>query len=523
MLHRHAALLITLIAAPLWAQSPSASPADASAAPTQIVTVAVEAFPETLDPAATQPGPPTVIAALHEPLVRIKLETNELDPATSLAAKVNVTGDNLLWEISLKANLQFSDGTPLDAEAVAFSIGRLLKADHPAHPAQAMVPASARGVVKNIAVRDKTTLVLELNQPYSPLLSLLASPHAGIISPASFKSGKLANPPVGAGAFTLARSGPGKRLELVPNIRLNRQRPNIARIDVVPAPPGPARLLWLLANRGDLVEGLSRRDSEDLGAYPRIKVNRAPGLGMVTIYINPNSTPFQAPLLREAALRGIPDDLLGFYLYDSRCQSFRAFYPPWSWGPKKWFKGFAYDAVEAKRLLGLANVDRNGTAFVMWIVPPAGTTKESLTPFLESLRASLRELNISCLTEVVARADLGQRLAASGPQAIMYWHETVTTDPDEVATASLSKESPLAKFAGVNQDEVLALVQQARTNDNRTSREYLYEELEQRMAQAVSVLSVGCPQRIVANSERLTGFKFGLDGLVSLEDLRVGP
>jgi hypothetical protein len=307
----------------------------------------------------------------------------------------------------------------------------------------------------------------------------------------------------------------------VPNGKLNRQRPAIGRIDVVPAPPGPARLLWLLANRGDLVEGLSKRDSEDLASYPRIKVNRAPGLGMVTLYLNPNSTPFQAPLLREAVFRGIPDELLSHFLFEGRCQPFRAFYPPWSWGTKKYFKGFGYDAVESKRLLAMANVDRNGTAFVMWVVPPETTKKESLTPFLESLRASLRELNISCLTEVVSRADLTARLAAGGPQGIMYWHEVVTTDPDEAATAAISKDSPLSKFANVSLDEYLGLVTQARSRDTYSSREYLYEELEQKMAQALSVLSVGCAQRIVAHSERLQGFKFGHDGLVTLEELKV--
>jgi peptide/nickel transport system substrate-binding protein len=525
-----AALAVASLTSPLaLAQSPAATSASGapspatSAPPAALVTVAVDYWPQSFDPALRQPGPPTVIVALHEPLVRLKPDSSELDTGLSLASKVAVTGDGLLWEVSLKTNQMFSDGTPLDAEAVAFTLGRLLRGDHPARPANPAIPDSVRNLVKNILVRDKTTLVIELTSPYSPLIGIFASPHAGIISPASFKGGKLANPPVGCGPFTLAKEGPGRRLELVPNIRLNRQRPGIPRIDVVPAPPGPARLLWLLAGRGDLVEGLTRRDSEDLASYPKYKLNRAPGLGSVTLYLNPAVVPFQAPLLREALIRGIPEELMAQFLFDGRCQPFRAFYPPWTWGAGKAFKAYGYDSVEAKRLLTMANVDRNGTAFVMWVVPADGTTKESMAPFLEALRGTLRELNVSCLTEVVGRAELPQRLAAGGAQAVMYWHDAVIADPDEVTTAALGKDRPLSRFANVSGDEFNSLATQARGREDRTSREFLYGELEKIVVPSLSVISLACPLRLTAHSERLQGFRFGSDGSTSLEDLRVAP
>ena len=507
------------------AQSPSPSPAASAAAPpTSVVTVAVDVWPESLDPAVAQGGSPTVAGALFEPLVRYKEGTQEFDPALSLAARVGVAGDGLLWEIALKANQQFSDGSPIDAEAVAWSLGRLLKADHPAKPANLAVPGSIKGVVKNIVIRDKANLVIELATPYSPMMALLASPHAGLVSPASFKDGKLARVPVGAGAFVVAKDGPGHRLELAPNAKFNRAHPSLTRVDIVPAPEGPARLLWLLAGRGDVLEGLAKRDLEDLTAFPKFKVQKAPGLGMVTLYLNPNVTPFQAPFIREAVIRGIPDELLSIMFYDSRSNTTRGFFPPWSWGSRGLFKPYGFDQVEAKRLIQTANIDRNGTAFVMWVVPPDSMRKDVLPPFLESLRAALRELSISCLTEIVPRGELAKRMAVQGPHAILYWHDAYLADPDEVATQCVQKDQPLAKFANSSaQDDVQSLLLQARTREQPSAREFLYQQLEEKMVSALTTITLGCPQRAIATAERISAFKFGADGLVSLEDLKVAP
>lgn len=535
MLRRHLAALVSslLLAAltPTFVAAQSPAPASGSAGapaapapPSAVVTVAVDLWPEALDPALAQGGTPTVVAALHEPLVRYKPDTLEFDPGLSLADKVTPAGDGLLWEIALKPEQKFSDGTPLDAEAAAFSLSRLLKADHPAKPARQAIPESARGLVKTIVVRDKTNLVIELTAPYSPLMGILASPHAGIISPASFKDGKLARVPLGAGPFVVAKDGPGHRLELAPNAKLNRPRTGLPRVHVVPAPAGTARLLWLLSGRGDMVEGLSRRDETDLAAFPKFKVARAPGLGMVTLYLSPTATPFQAPLLREAVIRGIPDELLAHFLYESKANVTRGFFPAWAWGSRGLFKPYGFDPVEAKRLIQTANIDRNGTAFVMWVVPPASVRTESLPPFLESLRAALRELSISCLTEIVPRAQLPERLAGQGPQAILYWHDAFLADPDEVAAQCVHRDQMLAKFSNsVAMDEVQSLALQARTRESTSAREFLYQQLEEKMVSALSTISLGCPQRTVAHGERLAGFKFGMDGLISLEDLRFGP
>lgn len=535
MLRRHLALILVLALltpAVLRAQSPaaSASPLPTASAtstaipPSTVVTVAVDVWPEALDPALAHDGPPTIIGALFEPLVRYKPDSFEFDPATSLAARVAPASDGLVWEIVLKANLTFSDGTPIDAEAVAWNLNRFFKADSPAKPANPAVPVSLKGIVKTVTVRDKANLAIELAAPYSPMMSLLASPHFGLVSPASFKDGKLAALPIGAGPYVASPSTTGRRLLLTPNPKFHHAHPMIPKIDVVHAPVGPARLLWLLSGRGDVVEGLTRRDVEDLAAFPKNKHASAPGLGMCMLYLNPNAAPFQAPLIREAVIRGIPDELLSLVLYEGRADTTRCFLPPWSWGSRQLFKPYGYDQVEAKRLIQTGNIDRNGTAFVMWIVPPDNLRRDVLPPFLESLRASLRELSISCLTEVVPRADLAKRMATQGPQAILYWHEVNVADPDEVVTQSIHKDQPLAKFSNVAaQDDIQSLVVQARTREQVAAREFLYQQIEEKMVGALSTIALGCPRHSVARSERMTGFKFGQNGMVSLEDLLVGP
>ncbi|MBI4861262.1 MAG: ABC transporter substrate-binding protein [Candidatus Riflebacteria bacterium] len=515
-------LLFVVLLAPVqaWAQSPaSASPAVQAVSAT---TMAVHVWPESLDPAAVQTGPATLLANLNEPLIRLKPDVLEMDPAASLAAGVTSAEDGRVWEVSLRPETRFPDGTPLDADAVVFSLSRLLLAGHPARPGVAAVPGVLKGLVKSVTAPRKDRVVIELNAPYGPMLSLLGSLQASVLSPASFKAGRLASVPLGFGPFTVGRQGPGRRMELVANPRYLRPVP-LSRLDVVHVPAGTGRILWMLSGRGDLVEGLSGQNVDDLGTRPEFKLEEKPGIGTVTLFFNPAAPPFQSIILREALLRALNDDVMAPCLYQDRAKMFRSFFPPWSWGTKEAPTRIGYDVVEAKRLLNMGNVDKAGTAFVLWAVPSVEQNPASLAALLDAIKSCLLEVGVSCLADVVSPSALESRLAAKAPGAVLYWNDPRIADPDDVTCSAIDKSHPLSKFAGLAVDEVQSLIAQARGRDSLASRELAYGELATRAARDLTVVSLASPRRVVAFRKRLSNVRLGIDGQVQMGEVRVTP
>ncbi|MBI2479957.1 MAG: ABC transporter substrate-binding protein, partial [Planctomycetia bacterium] len=79
---------------------------------------------KTLDPINAETGESVkVILNLYDTLVAFADETMELEP--SLANSWETSEDGLTWSFHLRDGVRFHDGTPVDAEAVIFSLNRL--------------------------------------------------------------------------------------------------------------------------------------------------------------------------------------------------------------------------------------------------------------------------------------------------------------------------------------------------------------------------------------------------------------
>ncbi|MCR9118592.1 MAG: ABC transporter substrate-binding protein, partial [bacterium] len=84
----------------------------------------------TLDPINTEIGEAVkVIHNIYDTLITYDDKTLDLQPAlaTSLG---EVSEDGLVWTFPLRKDVKFHDGSTVDAEAVVFSIERLIVDDH---------------------------------------------------------------------------------------------------------------------------------------------------------------------------------------------------------------------------------------------------------------------------------------------------------------------------------------------------------------------------------------------------------
>lgn len=147
-----------------------------------------------LDPIeADSPVPFWVHYMIYDTLLRQRSD-GSYEPGLAQSATIV---DPSTIEVVLKPNLEFQDGTPLDAEAARFSILRIKDANEPR--AFRMAELSQ---LRDIEVTSPTTFTIHLAQPIAgAFYNLLAHNETLIVSPAAAQAGTLPDQPVGAGPF----------------------------------------------------------------------------------------------------------------------------------------------------------------------------------------------------------------------------------------------------------------------------------------------------------------------------------
>jgi len=180
------------------------------------------------------------------------------------AAMPVVSKDRRSYTIPLRRGVLFNDGTPFDAAAVVTSIER-----HRSDPESTR--ASDLEPVEAVAAAGRYTVVLRLEEPFAPLVDVLASAATAILSPTQLAKGAdgFAQGPVCVGPFTVDEQIAGDSVTVVKSpYYYDRDRVRLDRIVFKSIRNGPAAAAALRA--GDFRRSTrSHRRSSEAFARPR--------------------------------------------------------------------------------------------------------------------------------------------------------------------------------------------------------------------------------------------------------------
>jgi peptide/nickel transport system substrate-binding protein len=292
-------LLVMLI---VCAGRPDAGHAQAKKGGTIVEAMGTE--PTNLNPfkAARQPEY-MVLRMIFEPLFAINPKM-QIEPF--LVESWKTSDDGLTWTFSLKKGIKFHDGTPLNAEAVKFSLemhqkgsqGRFLK------------------VIKATEVVNESTFAIKLNSRYPVFLSILANFNISIVSPTAYNKA-----PNDWGSKVIVGSGPlmfkewrsGDRVVLVrnptyahgPAFLMNR---GPAYVDewVIRFLPEPATLIAELTAGGvDLSAYVSERDVNRVKGSPNTSLILAKSTAPIYLAVNTKKKPFDDVRMRRAMAHAV--------------------------------------------------------------------------------------------------------------------------------------------------------------------------------------------------------------------------
>ncbi len=236
------------------------------------------------------------------------------------ADQPTVSADGKTYTVKLNPQAKFSDGTPVTANDVKYSLTRLLAMSASDGPVTKLLyplvgtntpltKDNAGAYVtldKAIEVKDARTVVFHLAQPFGPFLAVLASPASAIYSQAAaakagawdgkdaswakFVNQPLADspflkaPPLGSGPFTLGRYDSGNQVILQRNDKYWRAPAKLQTVVIKNVAEAATAVQLLKTGDADLIR---------TNGYPRNVASQFAGLDGVTTNLKVNSLALQ--------------------------------------------------------------------------------------------------------------------------------------------------------------------------------------------------------------------------------------
>ena len=151
-------------------------------------------------------------AAIYDRLMRWNPETAEFEP--KLAESLEPNEDNTVWTLKLRDGVTFSNGDPLTADDVKFTV------DLHKDPSTASTAKTDVDEIETVRVVDPLTVEFVLGEPWAGFPFALTRSAGEVIPEAAYTemgADEWAENPIGAGAYVMAGNTPGQEVVLEPN------------------------------------------------------------------------------------------------------------------------------------------------------------------------------------------------------------------------------------------------------------------------------------------------------------------
>ncbi len=460
------------------------------------VVVALTAGWDQLDPAATAfTFAREVMGNIYDPLLIKDPTTGETKPA--LATQWSFSPDGRTILLKLRQGVKFHDGTPLTAEAVAFSINRIKD------PAlRSPMAATILGPVEGVSALDPFTVQISMRSPFAPFLDSLTEISLAPVSPAAVqKYGKdFGQHPVGTGPFMVKEIVPNQRVVLVRNSDY-RWAPKVfkhsgpAYLDELVytvVPEDATRVAQLVRGEVQVLYNAPPREVQRLKRNPNFRAyfKDQPGFPR-SLVLNTNKWPFDDVRVRIAIAHALNKEELLRAVYENIGGVARLPLSPVTWGYAKELEkdAYAYNPERARQVLAEAG----------WRPGPGGILAKDGRPFRVSLwtttvpqqvleaqveQAQLRAVGIDTQIHAIEQAPY---LAAirKGEHDIggMLF---VSADPDVLFTVSHSTQIERGwNTAYYKNAELDRLLEEARTTIDAANRKETYARVQEHLVKNV--------------------------------------
>ncbi|SQD99887.1 MULTISPECIES: ABC transporter substrate-binding protein [unclassified Parafrankia] len=433
--------------------------------------------PRTLDPAALGNAYASG-AFLGNALYGTLMTNDEAGEVQYSMAESFTTNDNgATFTLKLRPGLVFSDGTPLNAEAVKFNWDRIKD------PAVGLANRAEASTIASSEVVDDVTLKVTLATPVPRYAqSVITSTMNWIASPAALEKGQQAfdAKPIGAGPFTLQSWTRQAAIELVKNPRYwDAPKPYLDRLTLRSALDASQRLNTVISGGADVAVE-SNWLNVDKATEAGLPTDVMQLNGGIYIALNMRRAPFDDIRARQAVAAALDLDALNLAAYNGTAQLADTLFtdasPFYSETPLR-----KTDRATAQRLFDELAAEGKPVSFTFTATP--STDSRAITQNVQAQLSSFN--NVKVQIKIIDIAEL------AGLRTTHDFDATVSSaffpDPEPRLWTTFHGSSA-ANLPGIDDPELNDALLAGRTEASEEERKAAYETLQQRLTKLAPVI-----------------------------------
>ena len=445
-----ALLAVGLMMVPAWAQKPGGT-----------LTVGLETDIPGFDPLKVgvfDTGARTAAALIFDTLTA---RDDKGDAQPRLAESWTHSDDFKTWTFKLRPGVTFQDGTPFNAQAVAWNYARQKD------PANHCRCAFYIQGINRVEATDDLTVVFHLRDPAVDLAVQLASRGANNVIQSPTAIQKLGDDynrnPVGTGPFVIKSWTAGDRMVLERNPDYwDKSRIHLDRVVLRPLPDSQSRFASLLAGETDLVwaDEFEADNIAKAKRDPALQVLTYVGSGAAVGAFNTKVEPFQDVRVRQALVMALDRRLMSEALTNGLSRPATNPYGDGSWVKCQDDGALPYDPAKAKALL--AEYGKPVTFKMLLTATPRGRAAGQVMQQLWKRVGAEMEIEQVDQTTIPPRA-------FSHQFQVTPWRIVDSPDPDLQMYANFHTGSP-ANLAQYSNPELDKLLEDARGTVDKKQR-----------------------------------------------------
>ena len=425
---------------------------------------------KTLDPVLTADNIDIwILPNIYDQLVRLNPKDNKLEP--DLAEKWDISADKATYTFTLRKGVVFSDGSPVKASDVKWSLDR-------ARDTNNGIWAWSLDPIDSITTPDDSTVVIKLKTPSVTFLAPLAMFNASVTSQAYFTkvgADKFGQEPLGTGPYLLKSWDKGQSLVLERNPKYwEPGLPITDQIKFVNIPDDNTRVLQLQSGDIDAMEYLPLSRVGELKDDPNVTVQLIPSTFVQYLLPNNRVEPYNDKNVRlalyyatdrQALLKTITFGL--GTIANSYMSPATPFYSKDVTAPE-------FDLAKAKEYLAKSKFP-NGFTTTLTIVGDDQTDVQIAT----AVKEMYSKIGVTVNIEQVDQGTRSARYDKSDFQMMTsYWTDDMV-DPDELTTYIAYFPASQSMQSGYNNADLNKLIEQARLESDLTKRAEDYKKIQQ--------------------------------------------
>jgi len=386
-----------------------------------------------------------------------------------LATSWDITNGAKKYTFHLRPDAQWSDGSPVTAQDVAYSLNRSKNTD------------GGWGflltAVKKISATDAHTVVITLTQPHAPLLADLAMYAYSIVPEKLVKAQGKAffQHPVSSGPFMVTSFSADSEIDLAANPHYYGKKPNISTVKILIVPNDNSRVLQLESKKVDVIENPPGNLVSQINKTPGLSVQLFPSTRVDFIQLDQHYAPFKNLYVRQALNYAIDRNAIVKLAYQGHATPGSSFMP---YKMQYWntsLSPYPYDPAKAKQLLAKGGYPHGFNTFLITVSGDVAGQAEAVVVKAELAQVGINvdiqsyELLTAYTKEDNGHSQMGER----------YWTNDII-DPDEVATFGADCKGGANAFNSYwCSTEATKLVNQARAELNPAKRQQMYNQIQQ--------------------------------------------